>query len=244
MSFRERVGAGAQVAEGIRAARIGGRRGVHRGAEIVGAGECHGHGVHAGFTRAELPAVVVQIAIDRTGERGWREFAEVIAAGGGIAAEDDAGDDVAERVVDGRAAGSARGVFAVEKAARLHLGERVTRGVARADAEEAVVAARVRGRGQIHRRAEIVHSGESDGHTTDPRLTRTCDDPVVIQVAINRAREVGSRRENGQRVVFHLTMSREVRADGALVNGGAPIVRGNGVSQAEAEVTLSARNPR
>ena len=153
LGLGEGVGAGAEAGERVRAGRVRRGAGANGVAEIVGAGERDGHAADRSFTRAELDAVVVEVAEDHARERTRRQLAEVIAGRGDIGRERDRTDDVARRIVHRRPTRGARGVFAIEEASGLGLSDDVSAGPQRA---EGICAARVGGGGDIHRGAAVV----------------------------------------------------------------------------------------
>ena len=194
----QRISAGPQRGKGVVAARVGGRARAHRIAEVVRASKCDGHASHARFTRTELHAVVVHVAIDYAAQRVCRQLAEVIARRRRIWRERDRADDIARRVVHRRAACGTSGVLAVEETHRLGLSHDVAAG---AEIGEGVSSAGIARRRDIDRRAEIVRAGERDRCPADARFARTQLDAVVVHVVVNGARDRG-RREVGE-VIRH-----------------------------------------
>src|SRR5437764_1495952 len=79
LSFGQHVGSGAEVGEGVGSANIGRRDNRDDRAQIVHARERHGGAGDASFRGRLENAIVIEIVINKTGEAGWVQLAEVVA---------------------------------------------------------------------------------------------------------------------------------------------------------------------
>src|SRR5205807_2117917 len=144
LDLRDRVRPRPQPGEAVRAVRgrlLADRDGV---AQVVGAGELHGH-PGDGSLPGILGAVLVGIDVHEARQATCLQLAEVVVGPRDVGGQ----DDVGELVLAGRAAGRPDGVLAVQVAGRFHLGDRVRPRPQACEAVRAVGGGRQRGADRV-----------------------------------------------------------------------------------------------